>query len=153
MKILVFATGLCLFLLACNTDTLRVEKKFENQQWLYADSIVLHPEITDTLAQYRLNLNLNLNEQYPFSNIYIQQKLSSPDDSLFEYIQTFEILNPDGTWKIKPDIFGTASIQLPLIPLFKFQKTGFWNITIKQFMREDTLKGVENACIKLEKVK
>lgn len=132
-------------LMSCKPGSWSEKKSFPNTIWAYSDSLIIEPEISDTSSLQQTWLELTINESYPFRNFYIREVITTPSDSSFVRIQEFELMKEDGSWSQKPGWFGNVSFKFPLLSGFKFQEKGIWKISCKQYMRTDSLEGVESV--------
>jgi gliding motility-associated lipoprotein GldH len=130
---------------ACTPEAWKGEIQHPDQIWTYADSLVIQPEISDTQQVYAVWLDLQVNAKFQYRNLFVHQLIIPPGDSAFQNIQEFTLQAEDGTWLVEPDWFGSARFQVPLLQGFKFQTPGVWTFSIAQFMRKDTLLGVEQV--------
>lgn len=140
MHYLLLLVAFCLF--ACSPGSWSEKKSFPEALWLYADSLVIHPEISDTSSLHETWLEITVDESYPYSNLFVLQTMRTPSDSLYSQILEFQLMKEDGTWVQKPGWMGKVSFRFPLIQGFKFRETGTWEIVCKQYMRTDSLSGV-----------
>lgn len=135
---------ICMMLgIGCSTSSWSEEKKFSNHIWLFQDSLQIRPIIEDTSQVHASWLELTVNEEYPYQNIFIREEIITPSDSSSFRILEFILMNEDGTWKNKPGMTGKVHFRFPLMEGVKFTQTGEWKINCTQYMRTDTLAGVE----------
>lgn len=143
MRVLVLLV--CLSLLACKPGSWSEKKSFANNIWAYSDSLVIEPEINDTSSLQQTWLELSLDQNYPYRNFYLREVITTPSDSSFVRIQEFELMNEDGSWIQKPGWFGEITFKLPLLSGIKFREKGIWKISCKQYMRTDSLEGIQSV--------
>jgi gliding motility-associated lipoprotein GldH len=108
--------------------------------------------ISDTTAEYQLFLVLRHTDAYAYNNIWLNMGLQSPGDTMF--IQKLNLALGDDAqgW------FGTGmndiwEVRKPLTDRpRKFVKPGTYNYSIAQIMRDNPLKQVMSAGIRVEKI-
>jgi gliding motility-associated lipoprotein GldH len=143
MRLILLALCLCLW--ACRPNSWSAHKSFPQNIWAYTDSVIIEPIIEDTSSTHSTEIKINLKENYPFRNLFIREVITTPSDSSFVRIQEFQLMNEEGVWIQKPDIFGKIEFTLPLLSGIKFREKGTWKISCKQYMRTDSLEGVEEV--------
>ncbi len=108
--------------------------------------------IDDTLAAYKLFIVLRHTDAYTYNNIWLNVGLQPPEDSM--YFQKLDLLlATDATgwqgtgmndiWEVRKLLNGEPR---------RFKKTGQYNYKIFQVMRDNPLKNVMNAGLRIEKV-
>ncbi|MEP2771225.1 MAG: gliding motility lipoprotein GldH [Fulvivirga sp.] len=124
---------------------------FEKKYWL-ADSIqYFNLEIDQPEMSYNLYLNVRNTNTYPYHNLYVKyQVLDSSGNTITENLVNKNLYNaktgePKGSGL--GDIF---SHQFLLEENFTFTKKGSYRLSLQQYMRQDTLKGIVSAGIRLE---
>jgi gliding motility-associated lipoprotein GldH len=136
--------------MACHPDSWTARKSFSQNNWAYSDSLVIEPLIEDTSSIHSTEIEISLKENYPFSNLFIREEITTPSDSSFVHIQEFQLMNEEGSWIQKPDVFGNIKFTLPLLSGIKFREKGKWKISCKQYMRTDSLEGIKEISWKLK---
>jgi gliding motility-associated lipoprotein GldH len=106
--------------------------------------------IKDTTSPYQLFLILRHNDKYNFSNIYITLSAKLPgSDTTRKIRKDLKLATDEKGW------LGTGmdDIYEHRIPLGDPErlKTGKYTFTLEQIMREDPLKNVLNAGLRIEK--
>jgi len=108
--------------------------------------------IDDTSSAYTIFLNLRNNSQYPYSNIFLFREIAS--ERGLEYGDTAEYFLADqyGKWtgrglgELKTNTWPYKSREL------YFNKTGTYTFSIRQAMRTEQLKGIEDIGISIYKI-
>lgn len=106
--------------------------------------------IKDTSSPYKLFFILRHNEKYSFNNIYINVYVKGPgQDSAVKIQQDLVLATNDKGWLATgmDDIYEHRITLAPEQSL----KAGTYTFTIEQIMREDPLKNVLNAGLRIEK--
>lgn len=107
--------------------------------------------IDDTMTAYKLFIVLRHTDAYAYNNIWLNVGLQPPGDSM--YFQKLDLLlgsDADGwqgtgmndIWEVRKLLNGEPR---------RFKKTGEYNYKIMQVMRDDPLKSVMNAGMRIEK--
>ena len=119
-------------------------------QWESSFKPTFEFTIKDTSSPYKLFFILRHNEKYSFNNIYINVYVKGPgQDSAMKIQQDLVLATNDKGWLAT----GMDDIYEHRIPLAPEQslKAGTYSFTIEQIMREDPLKNVLNAGLRIEK--
>lgn len=107
-------------------------------------------EITDTLSSYNIYIVLRHTDAYEFNNIWLNVGLQSPGDSLFFQKVDLPLGSDAGGWE------GTGmndiwEVRKPLALNKRFRKNGEYQFSIFHIMRQDPLKWVMSAGLRVEK--
>jgi gliding motility-associated lipoprotein GldH len=139
---------------ACNWTTGVFEKNlnFDNHVWPASVKPDIAFEITDTLSSYNIYIVLRHTDAYHFNNIYIRATVKEPGDPkgrTGDY--DLQLATNDKGW------IGTAmddiyDARLLIQPKTRFRRSGVYHITLEQLMREDPLKFVLSAGLRVERV-
>ena len=140
-----------LYLVSCTTiDLYEKSVTIPKHQWESSFKPSFEFTIKDTSAPYTLFFILRHNEKYSFNNIYINVYVKGPgQDSAVKIQQDLVLATNDKGWLAT----GMDDIYEHRIPLAPEQslKAGTYVFTIEQIMREDPLKNVLNAGLRIEK--
>jgi gliding motility-associated lipoprotein GldH len=138
---------------SCNWTTGVFEKNltFTNQEWPSSIKPDIAFEISDTVSLYNVYIVLRHTDAYHFNNIYIRATVREPGDEkgkTGDY--DLQLATNDKGW------FGTAmddiyDARLLIQPKTKFVKSGVYHISLVQLMREDPLKNILSAGLRVEK--
>jgi gliding motility-associated lipoprotein GldH len=141
-------------LYACNWTTGVFEKNltFDNHEWPSSVRPDIAFEITDTVSAYNIYIVLRHTDAYHFNNIYIRATVKEPGDPkgrTGDY--DLQLATNDKGW------IGTAmddiyDARLLIQPKTRFSKSGVYHISMEQLMREDPLKNVLSAGLRVERV-
>ncbi len=107
--------------------------------------------ISDTTAEYQLFLVLRHTDAYAYNNIWLDMGLQSPGDSMFTQKLNLSLGDDAQGW------YGTGmndiwEVRKPLTDRpRRFVKSGTYKYSIKQIMRDNPLKQVMSAGIRVEK--
>lgn len=111
-------------------------------------------EITDTVAAHDVYLDLRHNGDYPFSNLYTFITLTAPDSTTLTDTVECLLADPTGRWYGKGSGF-IFSDRFQAHVLYRvrnrFPRAGRYQMTVEQAMRTDTLYGVLDVGISVER--
>lgn len=148
MNRIVIALGLLLagLLTACEApvDSYQVSQKFEHKAWYYADSLKLRIPVEDTTRSYQLKLRMQLDESYPYRNLYVKFKLQPPKGKPTESQLDFVLADAAGKWNVEKGMGGLYTFDEVLMKNLRLPQPGEYTLGIKQYMRVDTLPGVRS---------
>src|SRR5690606_22923313 len=132
IKIWIIAS-LILSLIGCGkADFYQKNVAFDNGNWNAEEPGVFTIDISDTVSRYNMYFLIRHDEQYPFNNIWIRYKYKGPNDSVYRSSDRLDLLmNNDN-------------------PIFK--EIGRYEIQIEHLMRQETLEGVMQAGLQIEKL-
>lgn len=136
------------WLAACSGGE-EVRESFANG-WQFADSLRLEVNVTDTQTPHRLVFELELDaEDYPYRNLYVRFHVTPPGGQRITTVREFLLANAAGRWTVEPS-GGTLAFKQSLIQPLVFQQPGQYRFEVTQFMRHDTLPGVEAVSLRVE---
>lgn len=148
-------TFLCFIpVILAGCDTINVFEKtvpIPEHEWNYTFKPGISFDITDTLSAYNIFFVIRHSEAYRFNNIWVKITSFAPGDSA-AFTQQFDFpLAGNSRWlgTGMDDIF-EHRILLYSEPK-RFKRKGTYRITIEQVMRDNPLKYVLNAGIRVEK--
>lgn len=105
----------------------------------------------DTSSTYNIIVDIRNSHEYSYQNFWLFIQSSSPDSIIFK--DTLECVLADnyGRWLGKSS---GSMYHLPVLFLreVKFVKPGHYNFAIAQGMRNDTLIGIKEVGLRIEKV-
>jgi gliding motility-associated lipoprotein GldH len=136
---------------ACNNNVVYDENKEVNQQaWKTIDKLYYEVDITDTIKDYKLAINIRNTIEYPYSNIFFYMNTILPNGKVTK-CDTIEcyLAYPDGTWKGK----GSSKIRdnrFWIAKNIKFEQKGKYTFELRQATIDSTLKGICDVGLHLE---
>jgi gliding motility-associated lipoprotein GldH len=148
----------CLLLLviffSCDSDRVFEEnKELENAYWLADSAQEFTFTISDTTQRYNIYYNLRNTASYPFRNIYIDYVLEDTTGRQLEgNLVNRELFHPNTG---KPHGSGLGDVfdhQFLLLEKYPFPADGKYTMSLRQYMRRDTLKDVVAVGVRVEKV-
>jgi len=120
----------------------------ENGQWAHGQSREFNFEVSDTSEEYRLLLYLEYATDYRWQNFYTEITTTFPGDSVRMDILSLELAAKTGQW------FGNCNSQscdltIQLQENVRFESPGKYRISFDQYMREETVNGIQAIGLKL----
>ena len=144
---------LSLLFISCDNSRILDENiDFVNETWHKDSALVFNVEITDTLAVYNIFLNNRITRQYEYSNLYLFIDTELPNDNAIRDTLECVLLDPSGEFLGKG--FGSVwSNKIRYRSHIRFPYKGNYKFTIEQAMRDEQLKHILSAGIRIEKAK
>jgi gliding motility-associated lipoprotein GldH len=146
-----FVTGLCIMLCGCDASLIyEKDKTLDNSIWKSNDVVKFNVPITDTNTAYNFYLNIRVNSEYAFANLFLFMQTLYPNGQMSsDTIECF-LSGTDGRW------LGSRSgriidNQILLRKQFKYPLQGTYSFEFEQGMRNTVLENVENFGIRIEK--
>jgi gliding motility-associated lipoprotein GldH len=142
----------CILLQACTPiNTFEKNSSIPNYQWQSSFAVKGTFAITDTAAAYQTYIVLRHTDAYKYNNIWLNIGIQPPGDSM-HYQKTEIQLGNDATGWIGTGMNDIWEIRQPLFNGAKrFKKSGAYNFTISQIMRDNPLPEVMSAGLRIEK--
>ena len=150
MQFLMIAS-LLLLMTACSNDAFYEEfRKIDGEVWHMNEVKEFPVHINDTAATYRLIFTIRNTTDYEYSNLYIFFTSIAPGQIATRDTIECLLADPYGRWLGKG--FGKIRENRFLIRdnLF-FTDTGQYLFTLEQAMRSESLKGIADVGLRLEK--
>ncbi len=121
-----------------------------DQNWTYNNRVATDFVITDASLAYNLYLNLRVTPDYKYSNIFVLIHQTGPDKKTSTTRFEFTLADKDGEWYGN----GTGNLysyQIPFKTNYKFPAKGKYHVEIEQNMRDNPLRQVSDAGLRVEK--
>ncbi len=140
-----------IFLLLYSCDPARIyddNKSIGNDKWYYKNTLPFDVQIIDTNTWYDVSVNLRISSDYAYNNIFLWLYTTNPDKKTDKRRIEIRLADEKGKWLGKGlgDIY---DYQFPAIQKVKFPVSGFYRFELEQNMRDDTLKFVKSAGIRV----
>jgi gliding motility-associated lipoprotein GldH len=118
--------------------------------WSYLNKLIYTVKIDNAGIPCNLCLNLRVTANYKYSNIFvlIHQHDPGKKDSVTRY--EFKLANPDGEW-LGNGSGNVYSYQVPFRTNYKFPVKGVYRFEIEENMRDNPLREVIDAGLRVEK--
>ncbi|MCX8112662.1 MAG: hypothetical protein N3E49_05630 [Bacteroidia bacterium] len=127
----------------CKSEKQRVLRwDFPQQQWIYPDTLWGELPITEPAACRTLELQIQLEELYPWRNLYLLAFLESPDG--FRTQSRLELVFSDslGRWYDSDRAFETVIAQR-----LSLGTAGVYRIGLLPYIRSDTVVGIRRIAL------
>jgi gliding motility-associated lipoprotein GldH len=143
-------------MIAIGCDSNRVYENnvdFKDRAWKIAEPTKFEFQITDTVKRYNLLMDVRNSIDYPFARLFVNYDLKKDSVTLSkELISVYLFDQKTG----KP--FGNSGIgdiydhQFFIMKNYSFKKAGKYNMSLQQFMRQDTIPGILAVGLRVEVV-
>jgi gliding motility-associated lipoprotein GldH len=154
-RLFVFScTTVFLFSLAgCNWTNGVFEKNLNlpDHQWPSAVKPDIAFTISDTISLYNIYIVIRHTDAYHFNNMYVRATVSEPGGDKPKTGDYDLLLATNRKGWIGTAMDDIYDARLLIQPKTKFSKSGTYHITLEQLMREDPLKNVLSAGLRIEK--
>lgn len=119
------------------------------RSWAYDFQPRFEFQVDDTAANQRIYVNFRHTNEYKYSNVFLLLHQKNPSGEIQTKRIELTLAEPDGRWTGKQagDIY-THRVLVPEI--FSFSDTGVFSLSIEQNMRENPLKHVVAAGLRIE---
>ncbi len=139
-----------LFFTSCDKSIVFDEnKEIPLQSWNYKNRLPFDAIVNDTAKYYNVLLNLRINGNYKYSNIFVWVHETSPDKTIEKTRVELSLADDAGRWfgKGLGDLF---DYNIAYKTKIKFHTTGVYRFEIEQNMRDDDLLNVAAAGIRID---
>ncbi len=138
---------------SCDKQRLIDENKsIANDAWYYKNYIPFEVQINDTNKFYNMLVNLRLDADYKYSNIFLLVHKTDVANIKTEERKEFILADETGKWLGK-GLGNIYDYQLPLYNKIKFNEVGKYQYMLEQNMRDDTLFNIKSVGIRIEEWK
>lgn len=148
----IVATAFSLFYFSsCKTNDF-FERNIEipNHSWERSFKPSVSFDILDTVSLYNIYVTLRHTHAYSYNNIWLNVQFQLPGDTARQQRVEIPLASNDGWLGTgMDDIYEVRRLITP--QPFKFKTAGKTTFTLEQIMREDPLKHIINAGIRVEK--
>lgn len=136
---------------ACqNSIVFQEQKAIPAKGWHYQDYLLFEPNIQDTLSLHKLYLDIRNTTDYAYSNLFLFLDIEFPDGRILRDTVECTLADRRGQWTGS----GFGHIRFNRF-LFRddvwFPAKGIYKIKIHHGMREDTLQGIADTGIRIER--
>lgn len=137
------ATALVALQAACSGGGLQKEWAIEDGAWQVADSLVEDFTATEAMPLQQIKLGLTLTDKYPYRNLYIKCRIRTPGGREYTTMPEFLFTDEAGNWLSKRSWQGSYDFEVVVNPGAEFKQPGVYQFCLVQYMRQDTLPGVQ----------
>jgi gliding motility-associated lipoprotein GldH len=138
---------------SCNSNvTFTDSVSIPNEEWTLENAPVFTPEITDTISSNNIFFTIRTSTSYPFRNIYLFVSTTSPAGKTITDTLQYFLADEKGRWYGR-GIGDVHELNLPFKREVYFPAKGIYSFRIRHGMRNETLKGVYDIGLRIEKIK
>lgn len=118
--------------------------------WYYQDAKEFKVDIEDSLQVFNFYINVRNTVDYDFANLYVFILSKLPDGVLAQDTVEFQLADYKGNWlgNGRGEFRDNSFI---IRKNMRFQHPGTYLFSLKQGMRQDSLKGIADIGIRIEK--
>ena len=151
---LVIALFFSLLFIACRDSQSVTDENQEiiGRNWSYVNKIRVPVTIEDPSLAYNIYINLRHTADYRYSNVFIRIHMSGPNGKESTERKEFKLAYPDGEWLGKGSD-NMYSYQLPYKMNYRFPAKGKYIFELEQNMRDNPLKEITDAGLRVEKAR
>jgi gliding motility-associated lipoprotein GldH len=140
-----------LLFFACSTKTVFTDSvSMPEHLWTLDNAAVFSPNMIDTLASNNIFFNIRTGSSYPYRNIFLFVSTTSPAGKTITDTLQYMLADETGKWLGK-GIGDVHELRLPFKASVYFPLKGIYTFTIRHGMRSETLKGVYDFGLRIEK--
>jgi len=138
---------------ACDRNLIYSESRpMPSEEWNLDNVVSFEPQISDTVTSNNISFFIRTGTSYPFRNIWLFVTTTSPAGKSITDTVQYMLASEKGKWYGKG--FGDVhELNLPFKTNVFFPKTGEYSFKIRHGMRAETLKGVYDIGLRIERVK
>jgi gliding motility-associated lipoprotein GldH len=122
---------------------------FAGAEWEQADAVDFEVPVRDAALRYRVMIQVRNNNRYPFRNLWLFVDCRTPDGSVRCDTVCADLADAYGKW------YGTGiglyNYSFPYQAHVVYPDTGVYRYTIRHAMRMDTLRGVADVGVRVER--
>jgi gliding motility-associated lipoprotein GldH len=144
-------TVIVLQLLSCTpVDSFEKDSSIPNYEWKSSFTVKGSFVITDTTASYNAYIVLRHTDAYKYNNIWVNLGVQPPADSMHYQKVNMQLGTDAGGWlgHGMNDIWEVRQLHFKGV---RFKQPGAYNFTISHIMRDEPLRSVMSAGLRLEK--
>ncbi len=148
----VFLLGLGFLVISCE-ENYKFKKQIGISEdiWTYSDSLIFKFSIADTNKIYDLYLDISHHPSYAYQNLYTRINTVFPRGRRLRTELSLELANKGGVWH------GDCSsesclLSIPIQQKAYFNQIGDHKIVLEQYMRKDSIPGIQEFTLKLKEV-
>ncbi|CAG0984489.1 MAG: gliding motility lipoprotein GldH [Bacteroidetes bacterium] len=147
----IFLFFLSLVFLACDKNRVFEQNiTVEGGSWAMDNMATFEFEITDTLAEYNILINIRNRNDYPYNNIYLFLQLTAPDGK--KATDTLNCLLADEKGRFLGKSAGNLwDNRIPYKWGVKFPMPGKYKVNYIQAMRHEKLEAITDVGLRIEK--
>ena len=143
----------CVWLSSCDTiDLYEKVVPVPKHQWQGSYKPEFTFNIKDTAVPYQVYFIIRHNNKYRYNNLWVRLHAKSPVDTAQTFNLELPLANKEGWLGSGMDDVFEHRVAFALDPeKFRFSRSGDYQFTLEQIMRDDPLENVMNVGIRIEK--
>lgn len=137
----------------CSRNTLYTDVTgIPSEEWSLNNVVEFKPEMTDTSSICNITFSIRTGASFPFRNIWLFINTVSPSGKSITDTLQYNLADEKGKWYGHG--FGDIhELELPFRTGIYFPEKGTYTFKIRHGMRVETLKGVYDLGLRIEKIK
>lgn len=125
-------------------------KVIGGRAWSYHEKASIPVKIVADAIPYNIYINIRHTSDYKYSNIFLVIHQIDPNGKRISERKELHLARPDGEWLGKGS-GNLYSYQILFKENYRFSKKGYYVFEIEQNMRDNPLREVTDAGIRIEK--
>ncbi|MDR0348990.1 MAG: gliding motility lipoprotein GldH [Tannerella sp.] len=142
--------SVCLFLFSCTQTDFYNQYQVIDQKWEKGKEFYFTFNIEDNTSLYNLSIETRNNNTYPYQNLWLFCTEEQPIGPIWRDTVECMLADDFGKW------YGTGlsiyHLSTPVRSNYKFPGKGQYTFSIRQGMRDNYLKGIEEIGLRIEKI-
>ncbi|MHA4893715.1 gliding motility lipoprotein GldH [Pedobacter sp. PWIIR3] len=150
LKVLLSLSALMiLFFCGCDTNNI-VDSNvaMPSRNWSYANKVSAVVEVKDPAKVYDIYLKLRHTSDYRYANLFVLLNINGAGEKKLTKRYEYRLAHQDGQW-IGAGSGNLFTYTLPLLTNYKFPKAGTYQFEVEQNMRDNPLREISDAGIKI----
>jgi len=139
---------------SCNSGTVYQSFVLIENQWSVTEPVNFEVKIEDIDRPFDAFISLRYARDYPYNNVYIRyQVIDEAGNQLTEKLEEVVLFVPKTGKPIGSGLGDVFDLDHVLIKNYSFGKSGTYQFVFSQFMRADSLTGIERLGLILQQSK
>ena len=153
MRIFLFLLFITAALTSCDsTRVYEANTDIGEAGWREAQVLEFKLEVPDSDQSYNILYTVSYSNNYPNYNLYVKNNIiDTSGKKILEKLQGMDLFKPTTGAPYGTGLGGNLDYSILGLSNYKFPHKGWYIIRIKQYMRQDPLKGIIAFGIRLEK--
>lgn len=140
----------CFLFISCDRNRVFDENKsIPGNSWFYKNIIPFDLRINDTASEYNLYVNLRIDANYKYSNIFMWVHSLDPERNSQKTRVEIRLSDDGGKW-LGSGLGDIYDYRFPVFKNVRFPLSGFYRFDLEQNMRDDTLAHIRAVGLRLE---
>lgn len=150
-KILFSVASIVMLFVSCDPGRVFDDNKsIPDNAWFHKNTVPFEVQIADTTILYNVYVNVRINSDYRFSNIFMWLNTTNPQKKMDQRRIEIRLADEGGKW-LGNGLGDIYDYQFPVFQKIKFPNSGFYRFELEQNMRDDTLMNVKAVGVRVEK--